>query len=112
MFPQMPSTFFNWLSTVQMKVIKTTAVDYEAQENTISIPVLEMVIEPMSPRAVERKPEGERLWKWLDAWCKQEIIIDTELQAPDGKQYRVQSVNDWSAAGFWKAELVQSPYGL
>lgn len=95
-----------------MKVINTTAVDFEAQENTLAVPVLEMVIQFQSPQAVQRKPEGERQWRWLDAWCKQEILIDTELQDPDGVQYRVQSVNNWSQGGFWHAQLVQSPVDL
>lgn len=112
MMPQVSSAFLNWTSAVQMKVINIKAVDFEAQEQTLSIPVLEMVIQHQSPQRVERKPEGERKWKWLDAWCKDKIILDTQLQDPDGSQYRVQAVYDWSQGGFWHAELVQTPAGL
>lgn len=95
-----------------MKVINTTAVDFEAQENVLGVPTLEMVIQHMSPQKVDRKPEDQRRWRWLDAWCKEKILIDTQLQDPDGVEYRVQSVTDWSQGGFWKAELVQTPAGL
>lgn len=112
MFPNVSSVFLNWTSAVQMKVITITPVDFEAQENTLAVPILEMVIQHMSPQKVDRKPENERRWRWLDAWCKDKIEIDTQLQDPDRIEYRVQSVSDWSQGGFWHAELVQTPAGL
>lgn len=112
MFPQVQNVFLNWLSAVQMKVIKTTAVDFEAQENVLAIPTIQMVIQAMDPKRVDRKPEGERIWKWWDGWTTSPIAADTVIQDPDGIEFRVTAVNDWSQGGFYKVDLVEQPRGL
>ena len=112
MIPQMPSSFLNWSDAVQLKVISKTAVDFQSKETTLAVITLDMVIQPMSSRKVERKPEGERAWIWKEAWSTISVERDTILQDNDGVQYRVGATLDWGAAGFYKIELVQQPKGL
>lgn len=112
MFPQLMSTLLNWTEQVQMKVILKKAVDFELQEDVLSVPTLEMMLQVMAAREVDRKPEGERAWKWFDGWSDVKVQKDTVMQDPEGLEYRVDSVTDWSQAGFYKYDLVQQPYGL
>ena len=110
--PQMQSVFLNWGETVQMKVIKKVAVDFEETEDVLAVVSFDAVLLALSPREVQRKPEGERSWKFWSMWTETRVERDTVVQDPDGKQYRVHSTQDWGQAGFFKSELVQQPYGL
>lgn len=112
MFPQVSSVFFNWTSTVQMQIIKKVATDFELQEDIQGIVTFDAVIQAMKAREVMRKPENERIWKWWTMWSQRRIEIDTVIQDPNGVQFRVQSIEDWSQGGFYKSELTEQPKGL
>lgn len=112
MMPQLQTVLLNWTSAVQMKVIQKKAVDFELEEDVVAVPGIEMMITPMSPQKIARKPENERTWKFWEGWSTVRIELDAVIQDPDGLQFRVQSVHDWSQAGFFEYELVQQPYGL
>lgn len=109
--PQVSSVFFNWSSSVQMKIVNQRPVDFELQEDVTAVPTLDMVLSVQSPRAVQRKPEGERRYKWYEGWTTAAIKVDQVLQDPQGLQFRVQSVYDWSQGGFFHCELVEQPHG-
>ena len=109
MFPQMDSVMFNWSEAVQMKIIKKVASNFEVQEVVLSIPTIDMMLQVMKSRDVDRKPEGERIWKWWTGWTTTHVEKDTILQDPDGKQFRVASIEDWGQAGFYKVDLAQQP---
>jgi len=112
MIPQVASSFLGWGFTVDMKVVRTTPVDFEPSVEVLNVVSVQGSLQPMKPRDVQRKPEGERTWRWFTFWSTSKPEIDTVLQSPDGVTYRVQSVEDWSQAGFWKSELTQQPAGL
>lgn len=112
MFPNVSSVFFNWTSTVQMKVINKEAVDFELVEDTLGIDTFEAVIQALSPKEVQRKPENERIWKWWEMWSTTHIEKDTVIQDPNGVEFRVQSTQDWSQGGFYHSELTEQPRGL
>ena len=112
MMPQMQSAFLNWSETVQMKVITKEAVDFESVENVDAVVTFDAVLQALTPRQVNRKPEGERIWKYWTMYSTTRVEKDTVVQDPAGKQYRVTSTDDWSQAGFYKSELVQQPFGL
>lgn len=112
MFPNVTSAFLNWTSSVQMKVISKSAVDFELQEGTVAVVTFEAVIEAMKSKDVERKPENERLWKWWDMWTTTKVEADSVIQDPDGVQFRVQKVNDWGQGGFYICELTEQPVNL
>lgn len=95
-----------------MKLIRTTAVNFEAQENVEGILTFPAVIQALSPKVVERKPENERAWKWWEMWSTTHIEKDTVVQDPNGVEFRVNSTQDWSQGGFYHSEMVQQPTGL
>ena len=109
MIPQVNIAFMNWMTTVQLRVVKTTAVDFEPSVETLDVQQVAMMLNAMSPRKVDRKPENLRRWKWWEGWSQDRVAPDTVLQDPDGLQYRVNSVTDWSQAGFYEYELVEQP---
>lgn len=112
MFPQVASVFFNWTSTVQMKVINKQPVDFELFEDTVAVVTFDAVVQPMHSKDVNRKPENERIWKWWTMWSTVDFEIDTVIQDPDGVQFRIRSTTDWGQGGFFIAEMTEQPVGL
>lgn len=112
MMPQVSSAFFNWTSTVQMKVINVRPIDFEAQQDLLSVVTFEAVIQAMKPRDVDRKPENERVWKWWDMWSTTKIETNTVVQDPEGLQYRIRGTTDWGQGGFYHTEMTEQPRGL
>lgn len=111
MMPQVSSVFFNWMSTVQMKVINTAPIDFESVDNVLDVITFEAVVTPMKPKEINRKPENERAWKWWDMWSTTEFPDNTVVQDPDGLQFRIRSTDDWSQAGFFHADMTEQPNG-
>lgn len=111
MIPKVQSAFLNWTSAVQLRVVKPTAVDFEAFEDPLEIITFQAVIQPMPPQKVDRKPEGLREWKWLEMWTTMQLELDTVAQDPDGVQYRIQSRQDWSQGGFFHYDMTEQPRG-
>lgn len=112
MFPQVQSVLLGWTSPVQLKVVHTAAVDFEAAEQVLDVVVLEAVLQPMSPQKVNRKPENLRVWKWWDLWSTTEIATDAVVQDPAGVQFRIQEKHDWQQGGFFHYEATEQPNGL
>lgn len=109
MMPNVSAVFADWTSRVQMKVIKKVPLDFELKEETLQVVEFEAVMQPMPPQKVDRKPEGERAWKWWEAWSTLKLQRDTIVQDMDGLQFRVQSVQDWSQAGFYHYDMTEQP---
>lgn len=112
MFPQVQNVFLNWLSTTQLKVIQKLPVDFELQEDTLAVITVDMVLQAMSPEKIQRKPEDQRTWKFWDGWSTERVQLDATLQDPDGRQFKVESMNDWSQGGFFHYELLEQPFNL
>jgi IS30 family transposase len=107
----MGSVVHGWGKTVQMKVIYTQAVDFEAVDDVLSIKTIYMQLTPMKSEDVSRKPEGLRIYKWFHGITTAKVGKDTVLQGPDGIEYRVDDMNDWSDSGFTECDIVQQPKG-
>ncbi len=112
MMPNVASVFMNWMSQVQMKVITVEPVDFEAFEETDNILTFMAVIVPMKPTTVQRKPENLRIWKWWEMWSTVKFRDNTVVQDPNGVEFRIESVEDWSQAGFYHSEMVEQVRGL
>lgn len=109
MFPNVSAVFAGWTSQVQMKIISKVATDFELDEQTLSVVTYEAVMQPMPTKSVERKPEGERIWKWWESWSTTLLQIDTIVQDPDGRKFRVQTVQDWGNGGYYHYDMTEVP---
>lgn len=98
-----------WSSPVTLKVVDQTVSDFEVADVPVTLAQVRGVLQPIPPRKLVVKPEGERSWKWWTFWSKSIIAINAILVDNDGKQYRVMSDSDYRQAGFNEYELVQEP---
>ena len=112
MFPNLSSVVSNWTSPVLMKVISQVPVDFEPSDVVEGQFFIEMMVTPTAPQKIDRKSEGTRAWRWLDYATTSRFWVDMVIEDPDGYQYRVDSVADWSRAGFYKGDMVQQPKNL
>lgn len=111
MMPRMGSVVAGWGSMVQMKVIRQRAADFEVADDVLAVETIYMQITVMKARDVDRKPEGERIWKWWSGITTSTVGKDTILQDPEGIEYRVADTRDWSQAGLFLCDLVEQPKG-
>lgn len=108
-FPKMAEAFSGWGGAVTLKIVSRDQVDFEETETLYSDLTFTGVIQPIPPRKLMIKPEGERSWNWLTLWSKQRLSNSNIIQDAQNRQYRVMSVTDWRGAGYFEYELVEQP---
>lgn len=108
-FPDMSAAFWDWTEPVQFNVVTTTAVDFEAIDAPENQIVFDGVLEPLSPRDLLMKPEGERKFNYLNLWTEQELKMDSIIQDNRGSTYRVLRKTDWRSSDFQQYEIMQTP---
>ncbi len=105
----MSGAFWNWTETVQFNVVRTAAVDYEAVDTPENQICFDGVIEPVEPRKLLIKPEGERKFKYWTLWTDQELAPDAIIQDEKGAMYRVTEKSDWRSGDYQQYEIMQAP---
>lgn len=108
-FPNMNEAFWDWTTATQFQVVQKSVADYEASETPVITTTFDGVLEPIHPRALLVKPEGQRTWNWWSLWTKKSLQPGDIVVDQDNKEYRVMSINNWSNADYQQYELVQNP---
>ncbi len=108
-FPDMSGAFWNWTEPIQFNVVRTDAVDYEAVDTPENQIVFDGTMEPIKPRDLLIKPEGERKFNYWTLWTEQELKPDAIIQDEAGFTYRVTSKSDWRSGDYQQYEIMQTP---
>lgn len=96
--PQISDAFAGWLNTITLILI-TQLVSNNGFVSEVETPVtFEGVIQPLSPKSLILKPEGERAFEWLQIHCPSGSLT---LQPKDkiicnGKRYKIMAQNDYN----------------
>ena len=109
MLPNMTDALQGFMTSAQFMLVSKTTPDFEAVETAAVARWFEGVFEPIPPRRLLVKPEGQRQWKWWALWTLQPLVLDTIIQDFHGKQFRVMSDSDWARAGYHAYELTEMP---
>lgn len=110
MMPNMRTTLAGFEDTMQFQIVKKTIVDHELVESSKEIPVLyfEGVLQPLHDRELLVKSEGQRKFKWWTLFTDMEnLAVDTVIQDPNKRTFRVMASGDWDDAGYFKYQLVE-----
>lgn len=107
MIPNMKDALSGFTRRMQFATVSKTATDYESAETKASVAWFSANVQPITPQRLQMKPEGQRTWKFLDAWTTQLLNVDDIVKDRCQKEYRVLSKQDWSEAGFYQYELTE-----
>lgn len=103
----MADALAGWGTRITFKLAQKVIADFEAVEKPITDVRFNGVLEPIPPRKLMVKPEGERNWKWYTMWSRR-LIPNGETVIDDrGLSYRIMSNSPWRHGGFNEYEMVQ-----
>ena len=106
-FPNLAEAFWDWNSTVTLKIVDKEINDFEVTESKIVDNSFSGILQPMPPQQLMVKPEGQRGWKFWELWTETFLALDMIVEDADGKIYRVMSRDDWGNAGYMHYELTE-----
>lgn len=107
--PQMHAAFSGWIANVRLAK-RTQSVDGFGNVTDQDIYIsFRGTIQPLSPRQIALKPEGQRSWTWLQIHC---LATSLDLRPNDriswnGAIYKVMALLDYSLNGFIEYHLVR-----
>ena len=106
--PQIGAAFGGWTNRIIMARIKETVVDGFVQLEEKPI-YFYGTIQPLSPREIELKPEGQRSFTWLQIHCASRALnlIPGQKIKWNGKVYKVMARLDYDLNGFLEFHVVQ-----
>lgn len=105
--PNVSGAMLDWFQQVTFMVVTKTTTAFQVVEAGAAI-VFWGVVQPLTGRKLEIKPEGQRNWNWI--WVHSQIQLplttDDVIQYL-GIQYRVMGQKDYSLYGYYEYELVE-----
>ena len=106
--PQISSAFMGWTSTLLLVRISQTIVDGLVDDSADQIP-FQGVVQPLSPKQLVLKPEGERAWAWLQIHVQNSSPVKLDVNDRimyNCRKYKVMAQSDWSANGYMEYHVV------
>lgn len=111
MMPSLKTAIYGFEETMQFQIVKKTVVDHDLVESS-KVPVhlwFEGNLQPLNPRELLVKTEGERKFKWWTLFAEIDLEVDTIVKDQEGSVYRVMSSSDWKQADFHIYQLIEGP---
>lgn len=107
--PQMSVAFSGWNSNITLKVITQTVDSSGYVSNAERDITFKGVIQPLEPKKIALKEEGQRAFTWLQIHClKRELNLSTNDRIVyDSKKYKVMAVNDYSLNNFVEYHVIE-----
>ena len=108
--PDVGASLRGWFQKLTLYKITKQLIDYEIKETRLPF-TTSGVIQPLSGRLLEMKPEGQRSWDWQELHCENGLILTPdEVVEYRGTKYRIIQQKGYSAYGFTYYEMVND-YG-
>lgn len=111
MMPNVSNAIRRFEETNQFQIVKKTIVDGDLAESS-KIPVtllFEGVLQPLHPKELLVKTEGERKFKWWTLFTDMDLEVDWIIKDLDDKIYRVMNTTGWDQGGFEQYQLIEGP---
>lgn len=109
--PNLKRVLRGWTESATASVITPSVVDFEKSESEATS-TIKVNVQPLSPTAIQRKPEETWSWEWLS--LREPLARDASptLKTDDkisikGKVYRIDKVWPWGRSGFAKYDAVE-----
>ncbi len=105
--PQVGTALFGWQKPITLMKITQDVTAGLVIDTSFPI-TLQGTIQPLNPKELALKPEGQRAWKWLQIHC---LSGGNNLDTNDrvrynGEIFKVMANNDYSLNGYIEYHLV------
>ena len=111
--PNVSGALRGWLTKREVYLITKTVVNHLTVQRAevLQIP---MMLQPLQPSKLVRKPEEQRNWKWFEIVTKksERIFKHDDKIWVDGIGFRIDSVQPWSDAGYRRYEATEDYSGV
>lgn len=110
--PDMGDALKDWFQMMTFTRVIKSIVAYREVESAVDVNFWG-VIQPLSPRALMLKPEGQRAWTWFQLFAQakpQEAVLTLDVDEVVtwlGKQTRVMARKDYALYSYVEYHLVQ-----
>lgn len=104
--PIVRDVIVGWFRNLKLTQVIKLTVNFEVQETLKPIATMGMV-QPLSGRRLEMKPEGQRTWDWILVHATPDLTLyvdDVIFYGPD--KFRVMSQKPYTEYGFVEYELI------
>lgn len=133
--PQIGAAFAGWLQVITIKKRNQTVVDalvtygapatwdgsgdadawdvpgetYDKPLPPVTAITFKGTIQPLSPKLIALKPEGQRAWEWLQIHCFSGPLNlrNNDQIIYNGKDYKIMGINDYSLNGFIEYHAIE-----
>ena len=105
--PDVSGALQNWFQAMTFYRVTKTIVNYELVETSVGFS-FRGVWQPLSPRQISFKPEGQRAWKWFQVHAEPSLVlIPDEVITYQGVQFRVKGTTNYDEYGYVKYDLIE-----
>lgn len=105
--PNVGGALRNWFQPMTFTVVTKTNVAFQLVESAVEIS-FQGVIQPLTGRRLEIKPEGQRAWNWSWLHADPSLSLDVDdVVTYLGVQTRIMSRKDYTIYGYVEYEIVQ-----
>lgn len=111
--PNVSRALRGWTKPQSVRIVTKTVVNHIIQQ-TAEVITLDMMLQPLQPEKLRRKPEEQRSWKWYSILVKasgRELKPDDQIVV-GGIAYRIDSRQPWTDAGYRRYEATEDYTGL
>lgn len=111
--PNVSGALRGWTKPRAIRFVTKSVVNHLVQQ-TAEVITLDMMLQPLQPEKLRRKPEEQRSWKWYSILVKasgRELKPDDQIVI-DGIAYRIDSRQPWAEAGYRRYEATEDYTGL
>lgn len=108
--PKLSGAIRGWTKKTQVKIITTTTVQFRETETSTDA-ILDLMITPMAPEKINRKPEEERSWQWVQILIKgfgsPKIKKHDKIITAMGRVFRIEAINPFPETGLYYYEAIE-----
>lgn len=106
--PQLSSALAGWTQSINLLII-TQEIINGFPKDIVKKLAFKGMVQPLSPRAIALKPEGQRSWEWLQihAVTKSVIMKVGDKLEWQGRRYKVMADLNYFQDGFMEFHLVR-----
>lgn len=105
--PDVSGAMMDWFQSMVFEPVGKVVQGFQVVETGEPVS-FRGVIQPLSPRKLELKPEGQRAWTWLMLHAEPVLALEVDdVVVYLGVQTRVMAKTDYSLYGYIQYELVQ-----